>query len=136
MKIYIAAGFDRQDEMRLLASRIEGWTKHLVVSRWHGRVGGDPPFPANSDRRTCAEADVEDIRSADILLSMGGSSTQGGRHTELGMAWILNLHIIHLGEKENVFHYLPGITHVPNLGALMDVLRENFHYKNEDKESA
>lgn len=131
MKIYIAAGFDRQDEIKLLAGQIEGWTKHVVVSRWHGKVG-QPGWPKEMKEKECAEADVEDLRSADILLSIGGTTTQGGRHCEFGMAWILNLHIVHLGEKENVFHYLDGIVHVPNRGSLMDLLRERFPVTEKD----
>jgi len=125
MKIYIAAGLDRKDEMRLLAGQIEGWTKHTVVSRWHGRAGV-ADWDKNAKESDLALWDVDDIKSADILLSVGGLSTKYARFVEFGMAWAWNLRIIHLGEHENLFHTLPGITHVPNRGALMDVLREKF----------
>lgn len=121
MKIYIAAGFNRIEEVNLLAKQIEVQTPHKVISHWHR-----PGFETGKKALDCAMVDVEDIRNCDLLLSLGGATTQGGRHVELGMAWILNIPILHLGEHESVFHYLPGIDHVPNRGSLFDALLRKY----------
>lgn len=130
MKIYIAASMKLQDEMALLANHIEVSTKHTVVSRWHGRTKV-PVLGSTVDSKICAERDIEDIKSADLMVSIGEArSSQGGRFVEFGMAWAWNIPIVHLGERENVFHYLEGIRIVPNRGALLDVLRD--YYKDVD----
>src|SRR5690242_17661572 len=94
-KIYLAARFDRQEEMRYVRRKLEkyGFT---VTSRWlDERPGADPSM--------CACIDVADIKDADLLIrfsdSLNGATVPsryatGGRMFESGLAWALGKPIL------------------------------------------
>jgi len=108
MKIYFAARFDHNATMRAYKYFLQIYAPEIeVTSRWiesHHNVG---------EYVACLE-DVEDIKNADALLFFSEQATEymrGGRHVEYGMALALGKTIWVIGEKENVFHYHPSITH-------------------------
>jgi hypothetical protein len=58
--------------------------------------------------------DLEDVRRASICLAFTepreeSKPGRGGRHTELGIALALGLHVMLVGPREHVFHCLPSI---------------------------
>ena len=51
---------------------------------------------------------------ADLLVffseaAESGDRGRGGRHVEFGMAYAMGKSIIVIGDRENVFHSLPGV---------------------------
>lgn len=114
MKFYLAAAYDRKEEMRGYRTQLEGYG-HEVTSRW---IDGHPEIN-NGDiisvdmlndyeylvtNRMVAGHDLEDIRSADAVISFNGHTNQGGRHVEYGYALGLNKTVYIIGDLENLFH--------------------------------
>jgi nucleoside 2-deoxyribosyltransferase len=58
--------------------------------------------------------DLDDIDQAEILVLFAVTGTpipRAGRHVEFGYALAKNKKLVVVGDvKENIFHYLPGIT--------------------------
>jgi hypothetical protein len=114
MKFYLAASYDRMDEMALHRLFIES-RGHKVTSRWidgHPEIIGpdgltvqminDPQYFALC--RETADHDLLDIEAADAVLSFSGATTSGARHVEVGYALALGLPIYVIGDFENLFH--------------------------------
>ena len=105
MKIYIAAKYERRHE--LLESLDAPLRKmgHETTSRWlHGETG---------DKVFWAQADADDVLAADaiILVSQHDHPLKGGggRHFEFGLAYGAQKRLILIGEREIIFHHLPGV---------------------------
>lgn len=128
MNIYLAAKFGEKPEMRKWAVVLRD-AGHKVTSSW-----------LSSQNATDAEATVEtltkgasdnlfDINAADVMVTKaqapGTAHTGGGRHFEFGYAVANGMPVIIVGPKgEHVFHYLPGVRHVPDLETLVQHLNE------------
>jgi hypothetical protein len=131
MKLYLAAAFSRQEEIKLIAVRLE--SKGLTItSRW---------LEVKKERLENAFMDVEDVRRADILvrftdtvqsslITMTGYNEpyvparliSGARHFETGLAWERGIPIIVVGGKQNIFDEFPNITHVDSVYDLEKIL--------------
>ena len=110
--VYLAARFSKQAEMRthrdaFLQEKIN------VTSTWldqhpNGELGDDPIVDSRNAIR-----DLVDVRIADglVFFSEAQLARRGGRHVEFGYALALGKPIYVVGNKENIFHYTPGIKH-------------------------
>lgn len=122
MRIYLAARYSRNAEMREFRGRLE-IEGHEVTSRWIDQHGGDvlESFVAqklNSDPEHCAhyaKVDLDDLTAADWVVSFTSSNGggKGGRHIEFGVALALGKRLFLVGPRENVFHTLPQVEHFP-----------------------
>ena len=123
-KVYLAARYSRNDEMRGVRDVLAA-LGFQVTSRWIEDLGGRygkgsfTPDQLNSDAGYCAgvgRRDVEDIEDADVVVSFtspdGGG--KGGRHVEFGLALGLGKHLVVVGPRENVFHTLPDVEWYPD----------------------
>jgi hypothetical protein len=122
-KIYLAARYSRNDEMRGVRDVLEAFG-HKVTSRWIDQHGGNlleslVAEKLNGDPGGCsgyADADIEDLSAADVVVSFtsadGGG--KGGRHIEFGLALGLGKHLVVVGPRENVFHTLPAVEWYPD----------------------
>lgn len=136
MKIYLANFFSKKAEVAKRAEELKSMG-HSVTARWyneqvpHTVMLKDLP---NQYHVETAEADIEDITSADTLILFTGTDrdyasipaeglARGGRHFETGYALALGKMVIVVGTKENVFHYLPQIQIVPTWEAACQLLR-------------
>ncbi len=114
MKIYLAARFSRQLELRGYADQIRT-LGHGVTSRWLGQDDESTYEELTPEGcRKCGEHDVEDVERAHILISFTEpvgipNTSRGGRHVELGIAIGQRKLIYAVGPKENVFHWLQVI---------------------------
>lgn len=128
-KIYLAARFSRNDEMRGVRDVLQA-LGYEVTSRWIEDRGGKygqgsfTPGQLNSDREYCAKVagrDLEDIEAADTMISFtspdGGG--KGGRHVEFGLALGLGKHLVIVGPRENVFHTMLNIEWYPDWSRLV-----------------
>ena len=118
MKVYLAARFDRRDELREHRRHLKHAFNIDCTSRWLDNHGLDEGFTYSSQRLAlCASEDIEDIRAADVLVAFTETPdvgyTSGGRHVELGFALALGKPIIVVGSIENVFHQLCSVDQIP-----------------------
>lgn len=111
MKIYIAAPFMKQEFIRGVCSDFEQ-AGIFVTSRWPWET---EPAGGYTDKihSNNAAIDLADIDMADaFVLDATQPSGTGGKHVETGYAIAKDKRIVIVGGRENVFHYLPQISHV------------------------
>lgn len=121
MKIYIAASLAVKDNVRELAAELEraGFT---ITSKW---LDVDTGYNRSHDElEKAARGDYNDLKEADVLLHAftGIRSTGGGCDTELGMAIAWEKDIVILGERFNIFHWLPQVGVVRDVDELVNCL--------------
>jgi nucleoside 2-deoxyribosyltransferase len=126
-KIYLASRYQDHPLMRewrdLLASR-----GFVVVARWiegnHEISGVDD----DKERVRFAQEDLADIQACDIVIMRSDPSFfrsgRGGRHVELGLAIAWGKRIVLVGERENVFHWLPQIDLVHSIASAISILTD------------
>ncbi len=133
MKIYLAARFSRQIELRGYADTLRA-LGHTVTSRWlgqHDESTYEELTPAGCLR--CADHDVEDVFAADTLISFTEpvgvpNTSRGGRHVEFGIALALGKWLWLVGPRENVFHWRSDILLFSSFdGVIARLLVERFH---------
>lgn len=132
MKIYLAARYSRNPEMREHRDALEA-AGHVVTSRWIDQHGGEleesfTPERLDRDPDFCgrfALVDVEDLEGADMVVSFtgNGGGGKGGRHVEFGLAAALKKRLVLIGPRENVFHCLPQVMVVRDVAALIRLLQ-------------
>lgn len=126
-KIYLAAAYQRIDEMRGVRD-VLGALGYQVTSRWIDQRGkgeglGTADLADNPEQGIqYAELDLEDLRAAETVISFTGASGRGGRHVEFGAALALGKHLIIVGPREHVFHTLPAIEWYPDWPRLVMAL--------------
>lgn len=126
MKIYLAAMYGQMFEMCEVRDQLVA-AGHEITAQWiDGKEKGD----AAATEKTLIKAaimDVEDVMRADVLVAFsqarGTMHTGGGRHVEFGVAICAGIPVIVVGPKgEHVFHYMPGVQHVPGVEELISLL--------------
>ena len=114
MKIYLAARYERRDELRPIAHQLST-AGHEVTSGWlwENAEHADP----GDAWRIAAEVDILDIDRADTIVLFTEEPDvwfpRGSRHFELGYGFGTGLICITVGPRENVFHYLDIIPNYP-----------------------
>ena len=131
---YLAARFSRYPEMREYADQLEDYGI-VVNSRW---IRGNHEFHQGTNMRDydfnqkCALEDLEDIENADMFVTFVEKPndnhlySRGGRHVEFGYALAAGKEIHVIDGRENVFHYVPGITVWESWKGFMDYVDENY----------
>ena len=118
MRVYLAARWERQEEMQRYSEqlRAEGIE---VVSAW---TEIDSPSSdgytgiARDHRALQAMMDVQQLVSANVLVlfsDVGNPDPRGEKHVESGIALALGKRVLLVGSAENVFHSLPDVEHFP-----------------------
>jgi hypothetical protein len=131
LKVYLAAAWHRQAEMREVAKEIS----HLVdvTSRWlHEVPASGSKLTKERSRRMWAKRDVADVRKADVLIrftdDLSGNKVPaklatGSRMFEMGLAYERRMKVIVVGGFQPIFDYLPEVRHVRHLDELKVYLR-------------
>jgi hypothetical protein len=125
MKVYLAARYSRNPEMRVVERALLA-LGHVVTSRW---IRGGHRLPeeighaaAEALRAAWAAEDLEDLEAADVLVAFteearverpGTPVSRGGRHVEFGYALGRKMPVVIVGHRENVFHCLPQVCFCP-----------------------
>lgn len=110
MKFYLGARFVRQTELREYAKYLAA-CGHTVTSRWLSEPHDLEPGQSGEQYGL---DDVEDIATADTVVIFSGGTgprSRGGYHTEFGICIGMGKPIVLVGERENVFHWLPQVAH-------------------------
>lgn len=131
MKVYLAASFSRQAEMKQLSLKLIEMGLE-VTSRWLEEKEAKRPEDRTKHNRENAIQDVNDVRAADIVVRFTDEDVQwgdsyfvrdklirahfatGGRMFECGLAWAEGKPIIVIGGHQNIFDCLPNIIHLPD----------------------
>jgi len=120
VRIYLAARYSRNAEMRELAAYIRARGDE-VTSRWIDGSHEVGDVATDGDRQRLAQEDWDDLFRADAVICFSetprSNNSRGGRHVEFGIALALRKPIYVVGPKENVFHYMPAVTHFPSAHA-------------------
>ena len=102
-KIYLAARYDRKDEIEKIAEQLS--TDFIIVSTWHDKQ--DKPLVPIEWLRRSAWNDYLELQSAEIVVVFtDGERCSGGKHTEFGLALAWGIPILLVGQREQVFHYM------------------------------
>lgn len=111
--VYIAAAYPRKLEMQDYVQQLHD-AGIVCTSTWIITFGIDVAQPdalaAGGNASVVADEDIQDIGRAEAFMffSSVGSEHQGrgGRHTEFGIALMLQKPIFIIGAREHVFHSL------------------------------
>lgn len=136
LKIYLAASFSRQAEMRVIALRLTPFAE--ITSRWLFEPQGMKNGHARRKHMMrCAFTDLEDVRAADILVRFTDDLTPimvpshlatGARMGETMYAYALGKPVIIVGGYQNVFDFLPSFVHLKDDDELVQYLNpEEIH---------
>lgn len=122
MKVYLAGRYTRREELAGYIG-ILGESGYLVTSRW--LVGHKQSWTGETNPlwTAFAMADFEDVDGAEMVISFthprGTLTTGGGRHAEFGYGYARGKQMIVIGERENVFHHLPGVEVYPDITSFL-----------------
>ena len=115
MKVYLAAGFSRKQEIAEKSQELENLGIH-VVSTWpYEEMAANDGLNDVTEEylRLNARKDVQEIIVADALVLFTQEPTKpffrGGRMHEAGFAHGIGKRLLVCGPKENIFHYLPEV---------------------------
>ncbi len=119
MNIYIASRYPNRERLEPIRDAIESMG-HQVPTRWlDGQMDVEDPV-------ACATVDIDDMRATELLiLDTSGTSAwdTNGLYVELGYVLGLGRHQVWLvGERTNIFTYLPKIRHFENWDAALEAL--------------
>jgi hypothetical protein len=129
MKVYLAAQFARQAELRIHREELEA-VGVPVTSTWLDEQHIDND---TEKYRRNAEKDLWDIEMSDALVLFTGHPyhgsvdeiARGGRHVETGFALAKGLEVIICGPLENIFHYTHFCTVLPDWARTIKYIMEN-----------
>ena len=119
MKIYVAAPWVRKMEARNVAYAFAD-AGYDITSRWlwlHGDSEDDHV------KATEAQNDVDDVDAADVLVLVNLEKSEG-KAVETGMALATHKPIVLIGERSNIFHYLPRVVVVSTISQALNALKE------------
>jgi len=115
MRIYLAASFERIDQMREVRDELHQMG-HVVTSRWLNHSHTLDHYATDEQRRILGDEDIVDLEDSNAMIAFteppNSPRGRGGRHVELGYALAyqeygaassFGIHVV--GFRENVFCY-------------------------------
>jgi hypothetical protein len=111
---------ENNEEMREYADLLKA-DGHEITASWV--YGGEEGLTFED----IATVDLNDISQADTLVHFtepyGSYNPGGGAHTEYGFAAALGLDLIVVGQRQQVFHWLPETIHFPDFVSFRHYLK-------------
>jgi nucleoside 2-deoxyribosyltransferase len=128
MRVYLAAPYVKKNEIKAYATELRAGGVE-VTSSWldepHDPSMGPKDLTPKQNQKY-AVTDVFDVRRAQVFVLFTDKTKaviRAGRHVEFGVAVERSMPIYVVGEeRENIFHYLPFVTHVDSWERLRDYL--------------
>ena len=119
MWIYLSARYSRKEELMGYSEQLDQ-AGHEVCSTWIKRSDAAPEVPTAVEDQVNALADCLDLNLAEALICFTETPrkelTRGGRHVEFGIALGKGIPVVVVGPRENIFHHLPWVHHLPQWG--------------------
>lgn len=126
MNLYISASnyYKANGLVAMLAKHFKGKRKLEIVSQWHQSA-----FPEgrllDTEKPIRAENNLADLALADVIIMMDDyENVPGGKHFELGAAFMLKKKCIVLGRREHLYTRHRLVTNAVNLEELVGSLKE------------
>ncbi len=120
--IYLAARYNRREEMKRYAVEIEK-LGHRVVAQW---VDGNEE---GKTRQQAAWMDFTDVQRSDTVILVtdpyGSLNMGGGRHFEFGAGYALDKDCWFVGEWETIFQHLPGLCQFDTIEEVYEKLKRD-----------
>lgn len=125
--VYLASRYEDRPRMQEWKAQLEA-AGYVVSSRWiNGSHEINEDDKGDEERRRFAEEDLADLLAAGIFLCHSDRSFfrsgRGGRHVEFGVAIATGKRILMVGERENVFHWLPRVEVFPTFDRALAALK-------------
>ncbi len=128
LAVYLAARYSRKDEIKQKSLELIDLGINCT-SRWLDEKCSADSTMAKVGDEFCLEVahqDIEDIDRAHVLVLFTEDPekpfVRGGRHFEAGYAYGRGIQTFTIGYRENVFHYLPKITNIPDWETCKEIL--------------
>ena len=128
MKIYVAAKFEEASRAHEVMAQLRA-AGHIITHDWTGEAVGDRTGDVlESYLRRCAEADINGVFEADLLLLLNHPAGKG-IFVELGAALVLSKPVIVVDRERapnNIFFHMTECDHVRTIDealALINVVR-------------
>ncbi len=124
-RIYVAGPWVDREQAVPIAAKLEA-LGHTITHKWWNYEGENQQHGPPEFLRECAEHDVEGVRTADIVLVLNTSKSEG-KAGEQGMAIAWGKPIVcitpDIRPSTNIFHYLPCYTHVKTVEEALEVIQ-------------
>lgn len=126
MRVYVAAPWVDREMAKDVALTFE-LAGHEVTERWwlHPDVPGYPLDVTPEEHEELAEQAVRDfigvVRAHVVVLLNTGKSE--GKAVETGVAMAGNKPVVLVGDRSNIFHFLPNVFQVADVDAALELLR-------------
>jgi nucleoside 2-deoxyribosyltransferase len=127
--VYLAGPWANRDSVRIARERFRS-VGIQVNSQWLDvpiieGAGNDAASQASAGYNMADEAhrDLDDIDHSDLMVVMNLSKSEG-KAVETGIALAKEMQVIVVGERSNVFHYLPQVIVVETVEEAIAKIRE------------
>ena len=125
IKVYLAARWEQAAFMRQWREALDALGIGCASNWLDVAATGLRAIEDDATMEANARLDFRDVHEADALIlyspKAGLGSGRGGRHVELGIALGMDKPVILVGERENVFHWHPTVTVLPEDATMRDV---------------
>jgi nucleoside 2-deoxyribosyltransferase len=127
---YIAANYPRREEIHERAKQLEmlGWQNNAswVTGAQEGvKAGKEPDEITDAMKRAWAEQDCAEIDDSDTIIVCDDAEgiNRGGFMWEFGYAYRDGMRCIVIGQRRNVFAYLPYVSWYETWETFLDAVR-------------
>lgn len=121
--VYVAARYARRMEAAVTAQHLRN-AGFLITSTWHDGAKEWSGDPTEQDLLRCAVKDMQEISDADCVLTLtdiaGEAYQYGSHHVEFGLGYAWGKTCILIGQKELMFHRLPGVWQFDTLAGFLE----------------
>lgn len=118
LQVYIACPWDQRARAATAAVAFEEAGCGITCRWWEQDINTDIAKAITKQAMT----DYDGIISADLFVLLNHPSPSGGIHVETGIALELEIPIIIVGERSNIFHYLGAIEVVETVADAIGLL--------------
>jgi nucleoside 2-deoxyribosyltransferase len=124
LKVYIAASVTDKENARALRIKLGGIGVQCTSS-WIDENNVTDPIENENRCRYLAKMDIEDIKKAQLIIFLSGTTKSPGKTTEIGYCLGTNKPVFFLGTVYSVFHWLDKIVRWESEEQLLAWLKEN-----------
>jgi len=129
MKVYVAAKFNRKDEVLALFEKLKGlghevsfdWTVHRFIKPYDENVQTAGEYTSE---------DMQGVRDCDIFILLTGEEKSTGAHVELGAAILSSLergkpiiYVVGDCDTKSMFYFHPSVKRKKSIDEVLEEIR-------------